>query len=170
MRAGTILGNMCRTNLRWIASLFFRSSLLSLGDAERRHSQLDSGMDARGSGISVPLARSPGAQKGSKTKKALDATAWMQEAGPAQHLYAIYTSVALSTTGVLKNSQLDNAKALTGVCEKKKSRSCCAHFDVGARSPTPQFQCCYLCKDLAYKNRLFFSHRLCTREAQANQH
>ena len=67
-------------------------------------------MDARGSGISVLLARSPGAQKGGKTKKALDATAWMQEAGPAQHFY--FCS-AESTTGVLENSQLDNAKALT---------------------------------------------------------
>ena len=44
-------------------------------------------MDARGSGISVLLARSPSAQKGGKTKQALDTTAWMQEAGPAQHLY-----------------------------------------------------------------------------------
>ena len=44
-------------------------------------------MDARGSGISVLLARSPCARKRSKTKKALDAKAWMQEAGPAQHLY-----------------------------------------------------------------------------------
>ena len=52
-----------------------------------RQSAGGSGMDARGSGISVLLARSPSAQKGGKTKKALDAMAWMQEAGPAQHLY-----------------------------------------------------------------------------------
>ena len=41
-------------------------------------------------------------------------------------------------------------------CLRKKSRSRCAHFDFGVRSPTPQFQCCYLRTDLAYKNRLFF--------------
>ena len=52
-----------------------------------RQSAGGSGMDARGSSISVLLARSPCAQKRSKTKKALDATAWMQEAGPAQQLY-----------------------------------------------------------------------------------
>ena len=42
-------------------------------------------------------------------------------------------------------------------CLRKKSRSRCAHFDFGVRSPTPQFQCCYLRTDLAYKNRFFFA-------------
>ena len=56
-----------------------------------------------------------------------------------------------------RHLQLDDAKALAGVCEKKKSRSRCAHFDFGVRFPTPQFQCCYLRTDLAYKNRLFFA-------------
>ena len=108
-------------------------------------------MDARGSGISVLLARSQCAQKGSKTKKALDATAWMQEAGPAQHLY-FCSAEHNRCSGQLKARQ---RKSPYG-CLRKKSRSCCAHFDVGARSPTPQFQCCYLRTDLAYKNRLFF--------------
>ena len=116
-----------------------------------RQSAGGSGMDARGSGISVLLARSPSAQKGGKTKKALDAMAWMQEAGPAQHLY-FCSAEHNRCSGQLTARQ---RKSPYG-CLRKKSRSCCPHFDVGARSPTPQFQCCYLRTDLAYKNRLFF--------------
>ena len=64
-----------------------RSFTIQPKGRQDRQSAGGSGMDARGSGISVLLARSPCAQKRSKTKKALDAKAWMQEAGPAQHLY-----------------------------------------------------------------------------------
>ena len=66
--------------------LFFRNSLLSLGDAERRHSQLDNAK-----ALTVPsylgsdricwyLSLLDHAnQKGGKTDKALEAAAWMQE-------------------------------------------------------------------------------------------
>ena len=80
---GTLLTRF-RSNLLVIIS---RSFTIQPKGRQDRQSAGGNGMDARGSGISVLLARSPCAQKGGKTKKALDATAWMQEAGPAQHLY-----------------------------------------------------------------------------------
>ena len=76
----------------------------------------------------------------------------------------VWKSLAYSQdlAGHLKISRKPNADTHSSTTQKplrvfaKKSRSRCAHFDFGVRSPTPQFQCCYLRTDLAYKNRLFF--------------